>query len=493
MTINRRVFMLGAAAAPLICAETASASPVPMPQKWDETFDIVIIGAGGAGLAAADVAVDLGLKTIIIEKQPMIGGSSAICGGKWAVCGTDEQEKRGIQDSPEIFLDDMLKTGKHRNDPELVKAYIRESKVHYDFVTKVLNVHPIEVVAAAGMSVPRAHNFPPSQVLMALHDYAVKKNADLRLNTKAERLIWDPAARKIAGVLVTSENGKKHCIRARKGVLLAAGGFARNKDMLSKYVPLMVRARVNAGMGNIGDGIRMAQEFGADIADMPWIKATYGYRADGTRGNLQAYYGGAIIVNKAGKRFVDESLSYKLIGDAALAQDEGKSWQLLDEPLRQTRMKVRKSDWKELSVFDRGEETKHCFRGDTLEEVARKAGVDPKGLVETVRRYNENVEKSGTDPEFGRTSLTSGYGKLIKLEKGPFYLFPTTAVLIATYCGVRITPKAEVLDVFGEKIPNLYVAGEMTAGIHGAAYMTGSAWGKAMSFGRIAARSIAER
>lgn len=491
MSFSRRSFLLSAATAALFGAESASALPVPMPRHWDEEFDIVIIGAGGAGLAAADVAVDCGLATLILEKQPMIGGSSAICGGKWAVSGTDEQEKRGIHDTPELFLEDMLKTGQHRNDPELVKAFIKESKDHYDFVTKVLDVHPIEVVAAAGMSVPRAHNFPPSEVLTALRNYALKKKADLRLNAKAERLIWDRDARCIAGVQVALKGGDKHLIHARKGVLLAAGGFARNKTMLAKYVPLMTRARVNAGMGNVGDGILMAQEFGADIADMPWIKATYGYRADGTPGNLQAYYGGAIIVNKSGKRFVDESLSYKLIGDAALAQEEGKSWQLLDEPLRQTRMKVRKSDWKELSGFDRGEETEHCFRGETLEEVAQKAGVDPKGLVETVRRYNENVEKTGTDPDFGRTSLTSGYGKLIKIEKGPFYLFPTTAVLIATYCGVRITPQAEVLDVFGNKIPHLYAAGEMTAGIHGAAYMTGSAWGKAMSYGRIAARSIA--
>ena len=139
-----------------------------------------------------------------------------------------------------------------------------------------------------------------------------------------------------------------------------------------------------------------------------------------------------------------------------------------------------------------GKEVDYIFRGQTIEEVAKKAGLDPKALVETVKRYNENVDK-GIDPDFGRTTLTSGYGKPIRIETGPFYLYPATARLIATYCGLRINTKAEVLDVYGKPIANLYAAGEVTGGIHGAAYMTGTAWGKAMAYGRIAAQSIAQK
>ena len=139
---------------------------------------------------------------------------------------------------------------------------------------------------------------------------------------------------------------------------------------------------------------------------------------------------------------------------------------------------------------DQGKEPPVCFRGYTPEEVAQKAGIDPAGLAATVQRYNSNIEKGVTDPEFGRTSINSGSGKLVKIETGPFYLFPATARLIATYCGVKVDTKARVIDVFGNPIPGLYACGEMTGGFHGAAYMTGSSWGKTMAFGRIAVKTM---
>ena len=139
---------------------------------------------------------------------------------------------------------------------------------------------------------------------------------------------------------------------------------------------------------------------------------------------------------------------------------------------------------------DQGKEPPVCFRGNTPEEVAQKAGIDPAGLAATVQRYNSNIEKGVTDPEFGRTSINSGSGKLVKIETGPFYLFPATARLIATYCGVKVDTKARVIDVFGNPIPGLYACGEMTGGFHGAAYMTGSSWGKTMAFGRIAVKTM---
>lgn len=132
---------------------------------------------------------------------------------------------------------------------------------------------------------------------------------------------------------------------------------------------------------------------------------------------------------------------------------------------------------------------KWVYFGGTIEEAAKKAGLDPKQVKETVEKYNKGI-KEGKD-EFGRTSLTSGFGKPVPLEKGPFYIMPTTAALIGTYCGLKINEKAQVINVFGEVIPALYAAGELTGGVHGAAYMTGTAFGKAICFGRIAIDSIA--
>jgi fumarate reductase flavoprotein subunit len=126
---------------------------------------------------------------------------------------------------------------------------------------------------------------------------------------------------------------------------------------------------------------------------------------------------------------------------------------------------------------------------DSLADLAQKAGIPANVLVETVREYNANVEK-GVDPQFGRTSLAGGFGKMVKIEKPPFYAFPSTAVILGTYGGILINNKAQVIDVFGDPIARLYAAGEVTGGVHGAAYMTGSAFGKAIIFGRIAGKNI---
>ena len=131
------------------------------------------------------------------------------------------------------------------------------------------------------------------------------------------------------------------------------------------------------------------------------------------------------------------------------------------------------------------------FVGETIEEAAKKAGLDPKAVANTIAKYNQGI-KEGND-EFGRTSLTSGFGKPVPLDTAPFYIMPTTAALIGTYCGVKINEKGQVLNVFDEVIPGLYAAGEMTGGVHGAAYMTGTAFGKALCFGRIAAEDIASQ
>ena len=167
--MKRRAFLeLGAAAVTAaVASTTAQAVPVNRPAKWDETYDVVIIGAGGAGLAAATEAVKNKLSSIVIEKEPTLGGSSIICGGQWAVGGTDEQAARGIKDSDELFFNDMMTTGQHQNDPDVVKAYVKESKALYQWVTKSLGVKPVSVTLSGGMSVPRAHTVKPAEVLEA--------------------------------------------------------------------------------------------------------------------------------------------------------------------------------------------------------------------------------------------------------------------------------------------------------------------------------------
>lgn len=309
-------------------------------------------------------------------------------------------------------------------------------------------------------------------------------------NTPARRLVWDPDKEVVSGVMA-ERNGKPFYIRARKAVLLTSGGFARNPKLLEKYVPLMAKVTPEGGVGNTGDGLLMAQAYGADVRDTQYIKATLGYRPGKEYGpqTCHTYYGGAILINHEGKRYVNESISYKLLADATLAQKDAKNFALFDEPIRQARMKTRHTEKDLLSPLNNGGECKWCFRGNTIEEVAKKAGLDPTAVIRTVNKYNENIEK-GTD-EFGRTSLTSGYGKPPKINHPPFYIYPVEPRLIATYCGLKIDVKARVVDIFGQTIPHLYAAGEIIGGVHGAAYMSGTAFSKGMAFGRLAILDIA--
>lgn len=489
--ISRRNLLKSTAVATIGTVSTASYGFTPPPKKYDDVYDVVIVGAGGAGLAAACLAVQKKLKVVIIEKTGIIGGASLLCGGKWAVTDTIDQKERGIVDNDEKALDDMLKTGQYKNDPELVKAYLKETKEHYNFIRHERGIKPIEVAHGGGSTTPRAHNFPPAILIGDMYKYVTENGAQVIKNTKVERLVWDYDIEGIGGVKCTRKDGSTWYVKGKKGVLLAAGGFTYNKKLLQKFNPLMLQAIPKSGGGCTGDGILMAMAYGADTLDTEYIKATFSFAADPSSNlTCQAMWSGGIIVNREGKRIVDESLSYKLLGDAALAQENGTGYILFDEATRKRRMKAKLQEKSWMELYDQGKEVEGAFRGNTLEEVAKKAGINPDQLSKTVQNYNYNVKNHIKDPEFGRTHLISGSGELVEIGKGPYYIFPSIPWLIATYCGVRINTKAQVLNVFGEVIPHLYAAGEMTGGIHGAAYMTGSSQGKGMAFGRIAIKTM---
>lgn len=479
-------------------AVAGAAASVALPSMaakvdFNSTYDVVIVGAGGAGLAAACRAADLGLKAVLFEKTEIIGGSSLLCGGQFSTFGTDWQAKLGKTDTEDLFYKDMIKTGKGMNDPKVVRAYVNMSRKQYDFLTKTLDVHPRGVMAASGMSVPRAHTFNPPQVIPALEKYARKHGSKIFVDCDVKRLIRDDND-KVIGVHVIVD-GKPMNVRARKGVILTSGGFSRNQKLLAKFNPTMAKADAISGAGTQGDGILMAQAMGADTLDTNYIKASYGFKLKPLiiQDMSLITYSGAIMINKEGRRFCDESISYKLQGDASLSQTDGYSFQVWDSAILDYDIKHDTQGIEMMTALKKNpaaEEKKGwVFIGNTIEEAAQKAGLPPKAVAAAVEKYNKGVAE-GKD-EFGRTSLTSGFGKPVQLTKAPFYVMPTTAALIGTYCGLKIDEKARVLNVFGEPIKGLYAAGETTGGIHGAAYMTGTAFGKAICFGRIAVESIA--
>jgi fumarate reductase flavoprotein subunit len=451
-------------------------------------YDVIVVGGGLAGLTAAMEAASHGAQVLVLEKQPKTGGSSELSGGLFAFSGTDMQKAAGIEDDEQRLFDDIRRAGQQQNDERLVRTYVANQMQAYTWL-KQLGTQFKSVELGAGQSAPRAHSVNSQAFMDWFADVArARPGVRLELNARAQRLLTDAGGR-VSGVAAELD-GKAVNLRARRGVVLAAGGFARNAQMVRLFVPLQEKAIPYCGAGSTGDGVRMAWALGAGLADVAHIKGTFGFHPDtgkteGRDWSKHAVYRGAIAVNQRAQRYVDESQSYKLLGDAVLAQPGAMAYQIFDQAVFETA-----TDEAPLFRFREALALGRLLTAPTLQALAQRIGLDAAALTATVERYNGFV-RNGRDEDFGRTGLSTTYGKLVELKRAPWYAYPSTSGLIATYCGVTIDTEARVLNVFGEAIPRLYAAGEMTGGFHGVAYMTGSSLGKCVIFGRIAGRNAA--
>ena len=448
--------------------------------------DLLILGSGIAGQSAATAAAEAGLGVILAEKTDALGGSTVMSGGWFAFSGTDEQRAEGIEDSAEAFRRDMWEVGAERNDPALLDAYL----AHQDAAYRWLKDHGVtfrEVEISSGQSAKRCHNASITDVMNRLHEQFTAAGGTTLLGHRGVELLTD-AAGAVTGVRFETADGDVE-VFARHGVVLATGGFSRGTELLRIFAPEQLAALPFGGKGNTGDGLRMAWKLGADMADMSAVSGTYGSHPEtgDVHELLTAYYMGAIIVNRSGERFVDESQSYKTLGRAVLDEEEGLGIQIFDQDVRdQSHRGIPLKD------MDTIEEAGHIFRADTLEELAEKAGIDPARLVATVEQYNR-VATEGDQDDLGRTSLVSGVGALTPIVRAPFYAYPAMSLMTTTYCGVKVTPDAEVVDVTGDVIDGLYAIGEVVGGFHGAAYSTGTSLGKGVIFGVHVAAEAAKR
>ena len=451
--------------------------------------ELLVVGGGAAGFAAALEAAEAGAQVLLLEKTADIGGSSAMSGGCLAFAGTDLQQQAGITDSDDLLRQDLIEVGQGDADAAVVDTYVRHQLDTYQWLRKHRVEFSPSLESSSGQSVPRVHTVDPADMVRVLAARCRETGrVSVRMNTRARRLVRASETSPVTGIVAEGADGEI-AIASERGVLLASGGFVQNAELIHRFAPHYAEAVFVGGEGNVGDGLLMAWKLGADLRDMAYIKGTFGKHPTDTHNNHSCLvvYKGAIAVNQDGRRFVDESISYKLLGDAVMRQPYHTGYQIFDEPIfRSGDDRVRILD------FGRRFEEGLMYKADSLEALARQIEVPYETLRDTVDRYNRYVDE-GHDPEFDRKALVHHQGALRRIETGPFYAYPSTAAVFGTYCGLRVDPSMRVVDVFDAPIEGLYGAGEVVGGFHGGAYMTGSALGKALVFGRVAARTALGR
>ncbi len=458
--------------------------------KSEREAEIVIIGAGGTGLAAAVTAGQEGASVIVLETNGFAGGNLLVSGGVYNSPEPEMQAKQGIEDSPELFVQQTLAGGDNIANPELVRILAYNALDGLNWLKELGNEFEDQVIQAPGALHPRSHNTTAplgSGIIKTYLEHIDKMdNVEILYETKGESLIQEDG--QVVGVIAKNPDGSKLTVKANKGVIIATGGFSKNAQLVMEYRnaekwPLLDENSVSTNMDSIrGEGIIMAREIGADVVDMDQMQ--FLYLGQPKTGLLSGVFNVSaevtVFVNKEGKRFVAEDARRDVISSAVFAQEDGMMYMLhsaesLSDPANQ--LNIDGIPMKEL--LDIG--AYGWKQGDTLEELAKEIGVPAENLVQTIAEYNEAVDTKN-DP-FGRTLLN------VKMAKGPFYAIPRVPALHHTMGGLRIDTLARVLDTKGEPIPGLYAGGEVTGGIHGGNRLGGNAVTDTVVFGRLAAQS----
>lgn len=419
--------------------------------------DVVVVGSGGAGLISAIKSKQAGANVVIIEKLPLIGGNTLISGAEYSAPNNWLQEKENIKDSVDLFKKDVEKAG---GDKELIDVLANNALDGAKWLRDDVKVEwTDELMFFGGHSVKRSL-IPKGQsgkeLINKLHAKAEELGIEILTETNAFELLTKDNV--VTGVKAKIKTGE--LIINAKSVVLTTGGFGANKKMLydnDKEVDDKILSTNSPG--STGDGIKMAQAIGADVVDMNQIQL---YPVcDVETGKLlytgdTRLAGGAIIVNKEGKRFVEELGTRREISMGIKAQTDSIAYQIWDEDSMQKSkiLPTHEVEYKNLI------EGKKLCKVNSIEEMAEFFGIDKENLKETIKQFNEDSEK-GKDTLFNLRRL--GF----KVKKAPFYCLKAVPAVHHTMGGLKINKNAEVINKNGEVIKGLYSAGETTGGIHG--------------------------
>ena len=489
------------------CVKQAGVDPaslVPLAVKKagrDETLetDVVVVGGGGAGMSATIRTRMNGLDVVLVEKMPFIGGAASISGGQVVAQGSKLQKAFGSKDdSVESMVKDFLANGNNLNDLSKLTLYAKNVGPTIDWLHEKVGVKfiPNNLPFLAEYSHRRAVEFQGGAGTMAQHLREVigSNGAKVLLSTKVESLIVEDG--KVMGVKAVDENtGVKYTIRAKK-TLLSTGGYGNNKSMLT---PEMQKVLYYGPVSSTGDGLKMAQGLGVKTQLLQYgkrypngIEVAPGIAKSTIYANVGAFDQAGILVNVDGVRFVNEKASNRHILEPMLRNKNGQAYVFMDQKSwegfykRAPETGVSQADMDKYIAND-GKSAPLFVKGATIEEVAKKAGINAEALKATVAKYNGFV-KAKKDADFGRPVE---YMKAEISAEGPYYIVEQKPRFATTMGGVCTDDNLNLVKTDGTVIPNLYGAGEIVGGVMGDDSPAGANVGWALTSGRVAADAMA--
>lgn len=454
----------------------------------ESSYDVVVIGAGGAGFSAAIEAKNAGANVVLLEKMPAVGGNSLISGAEMNAAKNWVQPKLGINDdSPELHAKDTYLGGDKKGDPKVINVLTHNALDAAKWCRDYLGVRfeDDNLFFFGGHSrkralIPIGHT--GTEFITKFQAKADELGIPVITNMKAEELIKDKSGR-VVGVKATM-NGASYTFNAKGGVVLATGGFGANPEMVKKYNPKIdERFKTTDAPGTTGEALYMAERAGAQLVNMGYIQ-TYPI-CDPISGVIEliadARFDGAIMLNQEGKRFVEELQRRDVLSEAILKQTGGYCWVLWNDKIGSISNTVKEHPT-EYEAFTKQGIMATC---DDLKCVADFTKIPFDSLKGTIDRVSSMTGK-GNDKDFNHRS------GLLDMTQGKYYVIKAVPSVHHTMGGVRINEKAQALTAEGKAIPGLWAAGEVTGVTHGTNRLGGNAYTDIIVFGRIAGKAAAE-